>query len=116
MASTAPTPQEQDPYADRRLYPRVEVALPAFLEVNGERHSVRLLDLSPGGAKVNCSIALPAGTSVILDCGTLRRSAAVRWQNGDLFGLCFNSELDARDVSALIDRSRALAARMNPQG
>lgn len=115
MASTAPTPQEQDPYADRRLYPRVEVALPAFLEVNGERHSVRLLDLSPGGAKVSCSIALPAGTAVTLDCGTLGRSAVVRWQNGDLFGLCFDSELDPRDVSGLIDRSRALAARMTPR-
>lgn len=115
MAASVPAPQEQDPYADRRLYPRVEVALPAFLEVNGERHSVRLLDLSPGGAKVNCAIVLPVGTAVTLDCGTLGRSAVVRWQHGELFGLCFDSELDARDVSALIDRSRALAARMNPR-
>ena len=115
MAASVPTPQDHDPYADRRLYPRVEVALPAFLEVNGERHSVRLLDLSPGGAKVNCAIALQVGAAVTLDCGTLGRSAVVRWQNGDLFGLCFESELDARDVSALIDRSRALAARMTPR-
>jgi hypothetical protein len=27
-------------------------------------------------------------------------------------GLCFDSELDAREVSALADRSRALAALM----
>lgn len=115
MASSIPLPQDEDPYADRRLYPRVEVALPAFLEVNGQRHSVRLLDLSPGGAKVSCAIVLPVGTAVTLDCGTLGRSAVVRWQNGDLFGLCFDSELDARDVSALIDRSKALAARMTPR-
>ena len=115
MATPLPAPKDQDPYADRRLYPRVEVALPAFLEVNGDRHSVRLLDLSPGGAKVSCAIALPTGTAVTLDCGTLGRSAVVRWQNGDLFGLCFDSELDPRDVSGLIDRSRALAARMTPR-
>lgn len=114
MPASVPTPQDQDPFADRRLYPRVEVALPAFLEVDGERHSVRLLDLSPGGAKVNCALSLPVGAAVTLDCGTLRRSAVVRWQNADLFGLCFDSELDARDVSALIDRSRALAQRMSP--
>jgi hypothetical protein len=48
----------------------------------------------------------------MLDCGTLGRSAEVRWQNGELLGLCFDSELDAREVAALADRSRALAARM----
>jgi hypothetical protein len=116
MASPLPSSQDTDPYADRRLYPRVEVALPAFLEVEGERHSVRLLDVSPGGAKVSCAIGLATGTTVTLDCGTLGRSAVVRWQNGDLFGLCFDSELDARDVSALIDRSKALAERIAPKG
>lgn len=112
MASSIPSPQDSDPHADRRAYPRVAVALPAFLQANGERHSVQLLDLSPGGAKLNYPARLPAGTEVILDCGTLRRAAVVRWQNGGLLGLCFDSELDAREVSALIERSKALAALM----
>ncbi|HEY6661460.1 MAG TPA: PilZ domain-containing protein [Sphingomicrobium sp.] len=111
-ANLAPAPE--DPFADRRAYPRVAVALPAFLQADGERHSVQLLDLSPGGAKVDCPVRLPSGTAVILDCGTLGRSAVVRWQNGGLVGLCFDSELDGRDVAALIARSTALAARMNP--
>ena len=110
MASPVPTPEDTDPYADRRVYPRVPVALPAFLQANGERHFVQILDLSPGGAKVNCVASLSAGTAVILDCGTLGRAAVVRWQNDGLLGLCFNSELDARDVSALLERSTALAA------
>jgi hypothetical protein len=112
MASSAPSPQDRDSYADRRVYPRVPVALPAFLQANGERHAVQVLDLSPGGAKLNCPANLSAGTAVILDCGTLGRAAMVRWQNDGLLGLCFDSELDARDVSALIERSRALAALM----
>ncbi len=112
MASTVTAPQDSDPYADRRLYPRVEVALPAFLQAEGERHFVHLLDVSAGGAKLNCAVSLPSGTAVVLDCGTVGRAAVVRWQNGDLLGLCFDSELGAREVSALMNRSTALAARM----
>jgi hypothetical protein len=113
MASSVPHSQDSDPYADRRLYSRVAVALPAFLEVEGERYSVLLLDLSPGGAKVSCPLSLTVGSTVALDCGTLGREAVVRWQNEHVFGLCFDRELEGRDVSALIERSKALAARMS---
>jgi hypothetical protein len=112
MASSVPSPEGCDPYADRRVYPRVPVALPAFLQANGERHAVRILDLSPGGAKLDCSASLPTGTAVILDCGTLARPAAVRWNSAGVMGICFDSELDPREVAALIDRSNALDARM----
>lgn len=111
MASSVPSSQES-PYADRRLYPRVPVALPAFLQVDGERLSAQLLDLSSGGAKVSCPEGVPVGTKLILDCGTLGRSAVVRWQDGSMLGLSFDSELDERDVSGLFERSKALAARM----
>jgi hypothetical protein len=86
------------------------VALPAFLQANGKRHAVHLLDLSAGGAKLNCPARLVAGTVVILDCGTIGRSAVVRWQNAGVVGLCFDSELDGREVSALMERSKAVAA------
>ena len=108
MASSVPPP---DDFADRRAYPRVEVALPAFLQSNGERHSVQLLDLSAGGAKLDCSLSLPVGSEVILDCGMLCRAAVVRWHGPGVLGICFESELDARDVSALVERSWALADR-----
>lgn len=112
MASI-PAPQDSDPFADRRAYPRVPVALPAFLQADGTRHAVQLLDVSAGGAKLNCPAPLAAGTAVTLDCGVLgRRAAEVRWQNGEILGVRFEAELDARDVSALLDRSKALAARM----
>jgi hypothetical protein len=113
MASSAPSPQDSDPFADRRLYPRVPVALPAFLQAGGERYFVRLLDVSAGGAKLNCPTSLAVGTAVTLDCGMLGRAAEVRWQNGELLGGRFDEELDARDVSALTERSQALAVRMN---
>ncbi|MBW0007007.1 MAG: PilZ domain-containing protein [Sphingomonas sp.] len=110
MASPVPAPQDADPYADRRVYPRVPVALPALLQAGGQRFPVLLLDLSPGGAKLNCPASVATGTTVMLDCGTLGRQAVVRWQNGEVMGICFESELDPRDVSALMERSKALEA------
>ncbi len=112
MESSVPCAQDGDPHADRRVYPRVPVAVPAFLQANGERHSVQLLDLSPGGAKLDCPANLSVGTAVTLGCGTLCRTAVVRWQNAGVMGLCFDRELDAREASALIARSKAIAARM----
>ncbi len=114
MASSLPSPDDRA-YADRRAYPRVDVALPAFLQANGERHSVRIVDLSAGGAKLDCPAKLAAGTAVVLDCGSLGWAAVVRWQNGGLVGICFDKELDPRDVAALANRSNALAARMKPR-
>ena len=110
MASSTPARPDFDPYADRRVYPRVSVALPAFLQAGGARYAVQILDLSAGGAKLNCAVRLAVGAAVTLECGTLARGAVVRWQNGEQLGLCFDSELDARDVSALAERSTALSA------
>jgi hypothetical protein len=110
MASSVPADQDSGPYADRRAYPRVPVALPGFLQANGERHHVQILDLSAGGAKLSCPASVAAGTAVTLDCGTLCRPAVIRWQGGEILGLSFDSELDARDVSDLAGRSKALAA------
>jgi hypothetical protein len=112
MANPIPISQDDDPYADRRATPRVSVALPAFLQADGERHFVHILDVSAGGAKLKCAVRLPSGTAVSLDCGTLSRKAVVRWQNDGVLGMCFNRELDPREIGALIDRSTALSDRM----
>jgi hypothetical protein len=112
MAKPEPAPRDQDPYADRRVYPRVPVALPAALQAGAVRHSVQLLDVSPGGAKLKCAASIAAGTAVTLDCGSLACAAVVRWQNDGLIGVMFDSELDSRVVSALTGRSQALEALM----
>ena len=111
MASSVPAPEDSDQFADRRAYPRVTVELPAFLQAEGERHQVQLVDLSAGGAKLICAASFATGTAVKLDCGSFGRDAVTRWRNGEFLGLSFNSELDARDVAALIDRSNALTER-----
>jgi c-di-GMP-binding flagellar brake protein YcgR len=112
MANPKPAPEDQDAFADRRVYARVPVALPASLQADAERHSVQLVDVSAGGAKLKCAARIAVGTAVTLDCGSLARTAVVRWQNGGLMGLMFDSELDSRVVSAMTERSRALEALM----
>ena len=110
MASTAPNSRDDAPFADRRAYPRVDVALPAFLTVNGERYAVQVIDISAGGAKVSCVVSLMAGTAIDLECGALHRTALVRWQNGGFLGISFERELEVSDVAGLAGRSKALAA------
>jgi hypothetical protein len=116
MASTTPQSPEISTEADRRAFPRVPVALPAFLMVDGLRHHIRLLDLSAGGAKLDHSGILPVGTAVELDCGTLRCAAVVRWCNAGAIGIRFDRELTEREVTNLSERSVALAARLNAAG
>jgi PilZ domain len=71
--------QDSAPYEDRRAYPRVPVAMPAFLQANGERHAVHLLDLSAGGAKLNCSAPIQPGRRW---SWTAERCAARRLSDG----------------------------------
>lgn len=114
MAST-PTPLDPSGYEDRRVYPRVPVALPAFLQTDGTRYHIQLLDVSAGGAKLNCPIDLPVGATVLLDCGILRRAAVVRWKNAGVIGMRFDRELGEAELAALTGRSEALAARISAQ-
>ena len=113
MTNLASRFPESDPFADRRAHPRVGLALPAFLQANEERHAVHLLDVSAGGAKLRCPASLASGTTVKLECGGLTREAVVRWRSEGVMGVSFDQELDEREVSALANRSAALAKRLN---
>ncbi len=106
------TPPPSDPYADRRAHERVAVAMPAFLVIGGRRYPVQIVDLSAGGARVDCGPALvAAGAVVVLNWG-MSASATVRWREGRFAGLAFVEALDERDVAALARRTEALEARM----
>lgn len=111
-ASPVPSTDTCDAREDRRSHPRIAVALPAFLHAQGERHPVQLIDLSPQGAKLKGNATFPVGTPVRLSCGTLGRAAAVIWQQGEKMGLCFEIELDDRELAVQIQRSKGLAAWM----
>jgi len=102
-----------EPYADRRSHPRVTVALPAFQVIGGRRYPVQIVDLSAGGAKLDCGAALVvAGAVVTLNWGGASGQGTVRWREGRLAGVKFAADLDERDVADLARRSEALGARM----
>lgn len=104
---------ESDPYATLRQHKRVSVALPAFLVIGGRRYPVQIVDLSAGGARIDCGTALVvAGAIVTLNWGIASAHAAVRWREDRLAGLKFAADLDERDVGDLARRSEALGARM----
>lgn len=104
---------EPDDLANRRLHPRVAVALPAFLVLGGRRYPVQVVDLSAGGAKLDCGQALVAmGALVTLNWGGGTAQGTVRWREGRLAGLAFAREIDPRDVADLARRSEALATRL----
>lgn len=87
--------------------------MPAFLTLGGRRYSVQILDLSAGGAKLDCGAALvAAGAIVSLNWGGGNAQATVRWRDGREAGVAFAAELDPRDVADLARRSEALQARM----
>ncbi len=102
-----------DGFADQRLHPRVSVALPAFLILGGRRYPVQIVDLSSGGARLDCGAALVvAGAVVTVNWGGASGQGTVRWREGRMAGVAFTAELDPRDVADLARRSDALAARM----
>lgn len=104
---------EQNPFVDQRQHPRVSVALPAFLILGGRRYPVQIVDLSSGGAKLDCGAALVvAGAVVTLNWGGASGQGTVRWRDGRMAGVAFSAELDPRDVADLARRSDALAARL----
>ena len=104
---------ESDPFANRRQHARVAVAMPAFLVLSGRRYPVQIVDLSAGGAKLDCGLALvAAGAPVTLYWGGGSAQATVRWREGRRAGIAFAAELDPRDVADLARRSEALEARM----
>lgn len=79
--------------ADRRRYRRVDVDLTGrvFLPQLQEEDSCRIVDLSPGGARILCEAELPAATNVVLyidDFGRFEGSI-VRLSGGD-YGVQFH--------------------------
>jgi len=80
--------------------PRQGLLKVASLQWNGVTMSVKIRNLSTGGALVECGRGLPVGASVQLDlpgCDPL--GAQVRWSEGRRTGLQFDEEFDLRRLA-----------------
>ena len=78
--------------AERRHFRRVRLDLPGrlFTPGNGEEARCTVLDLSPGGAAIDCDIIPPEGTQVVLYVdGFGRFEGTVARRDGHGFGIAF---------------------------
>lgn len=99
-------------FRDRRQAERFPVALPAFIEIEGERYNARLINLAHGGALIETLVAhLPISSTAALHCGTIVGRATVVWTNDHQIGLKFEASLTEAQVNEQVLRTFAIASR-----
>jgi hypothetical protein len=81
--------------------PRIEKPCRARLRIGSDRAPACLLDISQGGAKIECSYALFEGDEVVLTIPLFRSiNASVRWVRGGLAGVEFVRPLAYGELTA----------------
>jgi PilZ domain len=89
------------PLAIKRVSKRARLVIPAKLLTATGELDVRLRDLSPAGALAEAAKPPPAGSEVVVVCGSAVAAAGVVWVIGRRFGLEFRQLLSAEDVAVL---------------
>lgn len=110
--------EPQDPLlekarAERRRFRRVHVDLPGrlFVPTDSREAACKILDMSPGGASIECEIMPASGTQIILYIERLGRfEGAVARENQKGFGVRFSStplkrERTAEQLTLLMNKS-----------
>ena len=103
--------EEFKAFTEQRCEARFPIALPATAVIGDTGHSVRVLNVAPGGAMLEISKCLAAGSRLLFRCGTISVTATVAWQAGGRTGVSFDFNLDAKDVQEQRSRSFAVASR-----
>jgi len=94
--------------------PRQGLLKVANLQWNGMNMSVRVRNISTGGALIEGDRSLPADSSVQIDlpgCGSL--GATVRWTESRRMGIQFETEFDLRRLAP--GKERGFGAKLTPQ-
>jgi diguanylate cyclase (GGDEF)-like protein len=95
--------------------PRQGLLKVATLQWNGMNMTVRVRNISTGGALIEGDRPLPPDSSVQLDlpgCGSL--GAIVRWNQGRRMGIQFETEFDLRRLAP--GKDRGFGAKLKAQG
>jgi hypothetical protein len=87
--------------------PRVEVDCPVSIRFETAVHHARAVDISQGGAKIECRSPLPLGPEVVVSIAGLDPCLAiVRWRQRDSYGITFNRVLPLAVLVAWLREQR----------
>lgn len=93
---------ENDDEAPSEREPRQAVIRTAMIRAGSRRMPVRLCNLSPGGAMLECEQFLNPGSEVALEmAGGVVVTAKVRWSNGSRAGLSFDAAINPAGLGSL---------------
>jgi len=96
----------------RRADPRAYLELPASVEALDGHSSVRLLDVSRTGARLEAAALPAAGKDIVLVCGAVDTFGTVVWNVSGRCGVQFDEPIGGRDLMAL----RAVAVAIGNSG
>jgi hypothetical protein len=78
----------------RPRMPRIETDCAATVRHEADVHAARVVNISQGGAKIECAAKLPLGPQVVIRISGLEPcQAVVRWNDGGHYGITFNRVL-----------------------
>ena len=103
LALEAEDPLLEKARAERRRFRRVRVDLPGrlFVPTDSREAPCKIIDMSPGGASIECEVMPASGTQIILYVERLGRfEGAVSRANEQGFGVRFSSTLHKRERTA----------------
>lgn len=92
--------------ADRSRPPRSPVFLTAELQVAARSYTVRVRNLSDGGALIDGASA-EEGAPVVFRRGEVEVAGRVVWSDGTLLGIAFEAPLDRADLMRSISPPQA---------
>ena len=79
---------------------RSRLLLKATILLDGEQRTVRIRNLSNGGAELECLAALEVGSAMDFKGRTFSAAARVTWQAGSRLGIAFLHQLPDETVNA----------------
>jgi hypothetical protein len=92
--------------------PRIELRCTAWVREDADIHRTRTINISQGGMCVEGSAELQVGAEVIVSLAGLGPLAAmVKWNEGDCYGIRFNTVLAVNELMKFLQQQQRFAQR-----
>jgi hypothetical protein len=101
-------PRAEDPQLrGRRSEPRAYVVLPALTQALSGHRSVKLLDVSQTGARIEADDLPPVGRDIVLKCAGIDTIGKVTWAASGRCGVHFYEPIPIRELVAIRDLAQS---------